>query len=353
MLNNSAGHVVHAPAAATVPETVSVNGRQKRVHAIRLSRLLENEALLAVPEMVIPLLAAVGRLTMLAAREKLGKSTLAAFLAAVVSCGRDLWGHTVTKGAVLWVGLEEEPGDAVRRFVAMGADPDHVFIIPRLPSEHAMEQLQAEIVAHSPRLVVVDSLAAFFRDIEDENGAAAWTKHLMPLVEIARTTRAAIVVLHHANRAQGSYRGSSAIGAAMDMILEMTESSTDATARTIKPRGRWAVPAITLRYVEETREWLLVDGDAQDTDAARAARLTAIGDGILAWLASQTTPATVTAIRQAMGGKGTDCDEALRQLVEAQRVIHLGLRKGYVLATGASDHGTPEPQGVLPLPTAG
>ena len=349
MLNNSAGHVVEASTPLAVPETVIVSGRQKRVHAKPLSRWILDPALLAGPEMVLPFLAAVGRLTMLAAREKLGKSTLAAFLAAVVSCGRELWGHAVTQGPVLWVGLEEEPGDAVRRFMAMGADPDHVFLVPRLPTENAMEQLHVEIVAHNPRLVIVDSLAAFFRDIEDENGAAGWTKHLMPLVEMARTSRAAIVVLHHANRAQGSYRGSSAIGAAMDMILEMTESSDDATARVIKPRGRWSMPTLTLRYIAGSREWLLVEGDAQGPDGLRAAKLVGVEQEMLTWLATQNVPATLTAIRAAVGGKASDCDYALRKLVEGRRVTHLGTRKGYVLTGGTEDGPSDDQNDVLPL----
>jgi hypothetical protein len=317
----------HSP--STTPRTVEVKGKAMRVLGVLLASLMANPTLLAAPEMVIPFFAAVGRLTMLAAREKLGKSTLAAFLAAAVSCGGELWGHLVKKGVVLWVGLEEDPGDAVRRFVEMGADPENIVMLPRLAAVRPLEQLEAEIVAHRPRLVVIDSLAAFYQEIEDENGAAAWTKQLMPLVQLARSSGAAIVLLHHANRAQGSYRGSSAIGAAMDMILEMSESTTDANVRHIKPRGRWKVEPYALRY-ELSNGWTFVGGGA-GAEMARTAKLDGLQAAICRELAKRTRPAHLATIRKAVGGKAVDCDEALRLAVTAGRVIHLGKRQGYEL----------------------
>jgi len=318
------------------PPPVIVNGRRRKPKAVLLRNLLDTPELLAPPEMVIPYVAAVGRLSMVAAREKLGKSTFAAYTAAAVSLGRELWGTDVAQGLVLWVGLEEEPGDAVRRFKALGADPDHVVLLSRLAPKNPIEQLEVEVAAYKPRLIIIDSLAACFSDVEDENGAAAWTKSLMPLVDLARKSRAAILVLHHANRAQGTYRGSSAIGASMDMIIEMTEAEANSPVRRFKPRGRWSVQPFSLRY-EPSQDWVLVDGGERASQNAREERMGALGERIQVWLSSRGAPALAAEIRSAMGGKAADCDEALRRLVQEDRVRSRGPRKGYEVPGEAVD----------------
>lgn len=329
-----------------VPKTVTINGRERPVRAVPLATLLKDPRLCQPPEMVVPFIAAVGRVTMLAATEKLGKSTLAAFLAAVVTCGRELWQSAVKPGVVLWVGLEEEPGDAVRRFKEMGANPHRLAMLDRLTAEDPVEQLRAEVVAYQPRLIIIDSLAVFF-DTDDENAAAAWKKRLMPLVELARSSRAAIIILHHANKSDGRYRGSSAIGAGMDMILEMTKSPDRFEVRLLNPRGRWSVQPFAVRY-DGVSAWTLEGDIPRSAAAVQAAKTTGLQEAVFNWLSAQSAPSLVADIRRGVGGKGTDCDAALRALVEAGRVIHLGRRKGYVVALAADAH-PPEKNGRVQL----
>lgn len=327
------------------PASVEVNGRERKVLGKSLATLMKDAALLAPPEIVIPFIAAVGRITMLAAREKAGKSTLAAFIAAVVSCGRELWGHEVKQGVVVWVGLEEEQGDAVRRFSEMNADAQLMRLVGPFQVDDAIAQIEAEIVAHDARLVVIDSLAAFFKEVDDENGAAGWTKHLLPLVALARKHRTAIVLLHHANRAQGTYRGSSAIGAAMDMILEMSEDEKDSSVRHVRPRGRWTVKPFSLRY-EPTREFSLIGDETPSLEAQRAAKRDTLLEKIHRWLLELGRPASLSELRKAAGTRASLCDEALGALVAAGRVRHLGKRQGYEAVGGREiAEVTPKPSG--------
>lgn len=89
-----------------------------------------------------------------------------------------------------------------------------------------------------PPLVVVDTLGALMGgDIEDAGSSAAWTPIMPRLTGIARTTGAAVVLLHHSRKSDGQYRDSTAIGANVDMILTM--SGGKGAERTITCKGRW------------------------------------------------------------------------------------------------------------------
>ncbi len=72
-----------------------------------LADIARDPTALEPPTVVVPRLAWRGRVTMLAAREKDGKSTLATAAAAAASGGARWLGDPTLRGSVLWVGLEE------------------------------------------------------------------------------------------------------------------------------------------------------------------------------------------------------------------------------------------------------
>ncbi len=312
------------------PTMALVGGRPIRVLGIPMTELIAMPEMMREPDMVAPFIAAAGTVTMIAGREKSGKSTLAAFVCSKVTQGGTLWGEPLKAGNVLWVGLEEQPAHAVKRFNEMGADISRLVVLSRLGTVPPVLQLEAEIAAHHPKFVVIDSLTVFFREIEDENSALAWTRALMPLVELARLTGTAIVVLHHAAKATGTYRGSTAIGAEMDMILEMFEPDRESTVRQISPRGRWALAPYSVRY-EPSREWTLIE-DGTQANERRDAKQRSLQDRIRAWLAAQSGPVYLHALRAAMGGNAADVDAVVAGMVECGEITHLGKRRGYVLS---------------------
>jgi RecA-family ATPase len=87
-----------------------------------LDEVWENDEMMQPPAPVVPYLAWGSRSTLLAAREKSGKSTLTGYMAAQVSRGGEFLGEPCQRGHVLIIGLEEFIGDTARRLQQFGAN---------------------------------------------------------------------------------------------------------------------------------------------------------------------------------------------------------------------------------------
>lgn len=219
----------------------------------KLSEIVRNESIMRPPPPVVPYLAWSGRSTLLAAREKSGKSTLTGYMAMCVSRGLDFLGEPVERGKVLIVGLEEYIGDTARRLTQFGADEDRVELVTFFLNEPAdrPEELRGHIEAVQPSLVVLDSLIAYSEGmLTDANNATQTQMIVSGLTSIAHDTGAALVVIHHARKSDGKYRDSSAIGGAVDMIAEVfpPDEDTDPTLRRVRPKGRLPAREVDFRY---------------------------------------------------------------------------------------------------------
>jgi putative DNA primase/helicase len=209
----------------------------------RLDELLANPEFMKPPTAVVPWLAFEARSTLLAAGEKSGKSTLTGYLAACVSTGRPFLGRPCVPGAVLIVGLEEFIGDCARRLEHFGADPKRVHVMNRVPSDPVARPLAVMryIARYKPVLVIVDSLIAYGRgSVSDWNASAQAEPVVQQITDLAHEGRAAVILIHHAKKADGRYRDSSAIGGAVDVIAEVftPDRDTDPTLRRVRVVGR-------------------------------------------------------------------------------------------------------------------
>lgn len=227
--------------------------------AVTLKQLLSNPDLLKEPEAIIPLFAFQGRVTMIAAREKSGKSTIASCLAAHVSSEQAFLGRITNCRCVLYLALEEHLSEVVRRMVNFGADPKNVFIIDRV--DEPLEELERWINNLKPVLVVIDTLASFVADKRPESSSsAAWTPIMQRLCRIARDSNTAILLLHHAQKSRhGEYRDSTAIGAGVDLIILMKWISE--RKRRFKCRGRWSTSDFTLILQRDGKTYSIEGSD--------------------------------------------------------------------------------------------
>lgn len=306
---------------------VELDGVMVQVFNQSLTELMRDPTMLEPTKIILPLLAAAGRVTLLASREKGGKTTLMAYAVVCKSRGLPLFGEPVKRGRVLWVGLEESPVDAIVRFKEMGADTDMIGFISRLRGKGGLNQLRAEVKSCNPELIVLDSLAAFGGGTADENNASAVQAMLQPVVDFIHDSGIALVLLHHATKAStgtGSYRGSAAIGAAVDMILEMAEIEHQPTGRRISARGRFDIPSYEIMYDKKSRVFTKL-GEVKSKEEVSEELL----ERIVQWLRENPNKGKAR-IRNAMGGNATRTDEAIDQLVKEEKIRHEGHRGGYV-----------------------
>jgi AAA domain-containing protein len=194
-----------APIAPTAAALLAERGITETPHAIA----------------VLPYLAWGGRLTLLAAREKDGKSTLVGGAVAALTSGSPWLGEMCApSGPVLWL-HEEAPDDVIGRLQKFGADLGRVHLLP-LPHADAAQALTANTNRLRPGLVVVDSLVRYAAGrVTDPTRATQWEPIMSELLGLAQKSGAAILVLHHAGKKDGEYRDSTEIGASADMLIQM------------------------------------------------------------------------------------------------------------------------------------
>lgn len=234
----------------------------------RLDELYADDELMSPPPPVVPYLAWRGRSTLLAAREKSGKSTLTGYMSSMVSNGGMFLDEPCEQGNVLIVGLEEFIGDCGRRLLDFDADAKRVYIVDRLMSEDRPGELRAHIEAVSPSLVILDSLMAYSQGvITDANNSTQTQSTVQALTNIAHTCGVALVIIHHARKADGKYRDSSAIGGAVDIIAEVfpPDENGEPTRRRVRPIGR--VPSRAVDFSFDGQRYVRLDASSSPSKA--------------------------------------------------------------------------------------
>ena len=221
-------------------------------HCWRLDEILGDSSIMQPPAPVVPRLLWAGRSTLLSAQEKSGKSTLVGYVAAQVSRGGYFLGTQCVAGTVLLVSLEEPLGDVARRLQHFGAEAERIFVVDRLAADPAerRDELKRYIDHTTPVVVVVDTLMAYGSGtVEDENSSAQMQPLVQGLTDLAHQGTAAWLIVHHTNKA-GGYRGSTAIGGAVDVLAEMSipDETKEPNERKLFLRGRMPVHGFRMRY---------------------------------------------------------------------------------------------------------
>ena len=203
----------------------------------------------------------LGKITVIGGDPGLGKSLLTANLAATVSRGYQFPdGTPCTKGDVLLLSAEDDPGDTIRpRLEAMDADLDRVHFCSKYAFEDgdgalyddtftdvgnteaiARSLSDAEAAGHAIRLIVIDPITAFLGDLDGHKNTEIRAR-LAPLAELAQQWRCAIVMVSHLNKAGGGsspiYRitGSLAFVAAARAVWLVTRDPDDQERRLFLP----------------------------------------------------------------------------------------------------------------------
>ncbi|HEX5409183.1 MAG TPA: AAA family ATPase [Gemmatimonadaceae bacterium] len=280
-----------------------------------LGELLADPALLKPPEMIIARLVARHRSTLLYAAEKVGKSTLAAYTLAAKSRGGLIFGARAEAGTVLLVALEEFQGDVVRRLAHFNGDGTRLHIVMALEGitiEARLAEIRQHIRETGADYVVIDTLIALVAGkVESTNSDGDMQPVVQGLSDIAHTMGCGMLLVAHATKGGGSWRGSGAIGGSVDVLAELTvpEADDEQTTRIVRVRGRIPFEDFRIRYTGSSFDVVDVLGDLESQIL-----------GVIA-----TSPGcSGAAIRGAVTGKATLIDRAITRLVERHAIVDRG-----------------------------
>lgn len=200
-----------------------------------------------------------GTLTLLAGREKEGKSLIALALAARLAAGGgDLVGIDVQAGRALIVDGENGQREIHRRIRALGLTSEQagqleVFEAVNHDLRSNLDELDRVLETHQPDLLVLDSWRSLWGGEENDSGEVA--RVLDPLRALVRRHQVAAILIHHLSRA-GAYRGSTAIGASVEAVVALERNPED------DDRRRRRMRMLACRYEQEAPDrWLRIEAD--------------------------------------------------------------------------------------------
>lgn len=145
-------------------------------------------------------------LSIVAAKPKVGKSTLARNLALTIARGETFMDRKTAQGPVVYLALEEKRAEVQRHFQRMGALVEPVFIHVGAAPEEAVNELALAITLHKPVLAIIDPLLKLVR-VTNANDYAEVTLALEPLIELARTSGCHLLCVHHLGKGERSGGG--------------------------------------------------------------------------------------------------------------------------------------------------
>jgi KaiC/GvpD/RAD55 family RecA-like ATPase len=269
-----------------------------------------------------------GTLTLLAGREKEGKSLVAMACAARgAGGGGTLAGIHVEPLRVLIIDAENGDRELHRRLRSLGLRSNHVARIEVYEASghdlrRHMHEVEALLGSYKPDLLILDSWRSLWAGDENDSGEVA--KVLDPLRNLIRRHNAGAVLIHHM-RKNGGYRGSSAIGASVENVMELSRHDED------PDRRRRCLRNPACRYEQEADDrWLRLERDdatgvvlIDETEAFHPSAPVRKGaeDDLLAALDGHPTIWAAWAREAGLDPKDRTARRARDSLVERGRVV--------------------------------
>jgi len=238
--------------------------RETKLHLLDVHEMLTTEP--DPIEWVAEPLAARGFLTILSGREGLGKSMLALAIGIrMASGGGPFAGLNIAPGRVLLVDAENDvrliqrrlhelgcPADAESQIYIAESDADFDF-----RSSADREDLAKLIDRVQPNLVNLDCMRYMWTGDENDPSEAP---HLAALTKLfhKRFPDTAGILIHHANKATGHTRGSTAIAGAFDASFDLMRAESD--PQSAQQRKLRRLTCGKLRFEEEPEDvWILIE----------------------------------------------------------------------------------------------
>jgi putative DNA primase/helicase len=258
--------------------------------------------------------------SVLVAKPKAGKSTLARNLALAVAQGKTFLDNATQQGPVIYLALEEKRSEVKKHFSEMGATgTEEIYVHAASAPADALEQIRAVANDKKPVLIIIDPLFRFTR-VKDGNDYAQMTAVLEPVLVLARETKAHVLCVHHAGKGDreggDSILGSTAIFGSVDTALFIKRSER---YRTISSQQRYGedLTETVLRFDQATRTISLGESKEHEEENRIAA-------AILTYLKNKTEAVIEAEISAEVEGRTAYKRNALRSLVTGGQVERTG-----------------------------
>ena len=176
------------------------------------------------------------------------KTYLAIDLAVCVAMGKPWLAHSVNRCPVLLIdeesGLYQLWARVNAALCSHGADSSTPFDYISLGGYDFRDSADADKLIHraisrGSGLIIIDALSNLMRT--GDSSMSSVQPVLFNLRRMAEFCRAAVLVIHHTNR-HGVFRGSSAISAAVDLMLSIKSSPTDSLIELQSLKARFSAP---------------------------------------------------------------------------------------------------------------
>lgn len=141
-----------------------------------------------------------GGLSLLVAKPKVGKTTLAFNLALAVAGGKDFLGRMTKQFPVVYLALEEKRSEIRKKLKSLGETPEGISFHFGSAPEKAIQEVRTLIQETKAGFLIVDVLQKLCR-VKDLNDYAQVTNTLEPLMAMAREENCHILLTHHAGKA--------------------------------------------------------------------------------------------------------------------------------------------------------
>jgi hypothetical protein len=277
-------------------------------------RFTELEILLIEPEEAHPWLVdgllPMAGFSIVAAKPKVGKSTLARNLALTIARGETFMDRKTAQGPVVYLALEEKRSEVQRHFQRMGALTEPVIVHVGAAPEEAVNELTLAIALHKPVLAIIDPLLKLVR-VTNANDYAEVSRVLEPLIELARSSGCHVLCVHHLGKGERSgadaLLGSTALFAAVDTLLLMQRHDQIRTIATNQRYGEDLPETVVAFDAEQGR--VSLGGPLAQVQIETCAREVLRVIGNQEWIETQ--------IKGAIGGNQTTVAKAIRHLVDS------------------------------------
>jgi hypothetical protein len=264
----------------------------------------------------------VGTVSIVVAKPKIGKSTLARNLALAVARGEPFLGFKVIKGEVIYFAFEERAQVLQADWRAMGASEngnEELYVHAAPNPVEGLVRLTELVKERKPALVVIDSLFRFTK-IKDEKAYAETYNALGPLIDLARETDTHVMLTHHSSKLPktdpiDSPLGSTALAAVVATLISIARSGKYRTICTVQRIGE-AMPEAVLLFDKATR-CLTLGGNMDAVEQHDAEQR------ILEFLDGRE-PQTQAQIKEGVEGATKVVWAALTALVKDGRVLRTG-----------------------------